>query len=427
MELKGKVLKIGRIKDYGHDTNFGRTWVTVTKFFMSVETDQGIINVMVECNAHDTEYGLRIPKEEPRQRPFIGDVVRFTTQRLRKNGDDSQWASVTFNQEFEVLEENLDARKEREEFIAAKKQERLEEFNRKKEEQKQARKQAKDARQKELDALRADSRLPATVQAEISSTFDLERIIALLRDTTWFTMPEGEGGHRCPHMNPVACGCQHPGTGMRRPGGCLYNLPATSRESVLQKGLKSGLITKDDKDEYHATQMGIKLLVTLDTCPVCLKLRQPYESATHVHNGYSSYTYAHGVRYHCSHEVDEIMQAQQARNIGESFRLMKKDKRRQAIIDACRPEPKFIAIKMAEIKNAPFSKCTCGYEEPIACPCGYGFIHDSNDYGRPTRFCDACGSQPTGHGLHLYHTGELKGLEGEAIRALMKQLKKEVK
>ena len=334
MELKGKVLKIGRIKDYGHETNWGRDRVEITKFFMSVETDQGIINAMVECNAHDTEYGLRISKEEPRQRPFIGDVVRFTTQRLRANGDGSQWASVTFNQEFEVIEQNMDARKEREEFIAAKKQERLDEFNRKKEEQKQARKQAKDTRQKELDALRADSRLPASVQAEISSTFDLERITALLRDTTWFTMPEGEGGHRCPHMNPVACGCQHPGTGMRRPGGCLYNLPATSRESVLQKGLKSGLITKDDKDEYHATQLGIKLLVSLDTCPVCNQLRQPYEGVTHVYNGYATYDYNQGVRYHCKHEVDEIIRSQGGRNIGESLRLMKKDKRLQAITDA---------------------------------------------------------------------------------------------
>ena len=311
MELKGKVLKIGRIKDYGHDTNFGRTWVTVTKFFMSVETDQGIINVMVECNAHDTEYGLRIPKEEPRQRPFIGDVVRFTTQRLRKNGDDSQWASVTFNQEFEVLEENLDARKEREEFIAAKKAERDAEFKAKVEAQKQARADAKKARKQALDALKVDERLPESVRAEITSSFDLTRIISLLRDTTWFTMPEGEGGRRGVYDNMgnlIEDGI--PGTGMRRRNGALYDTPASIRASILAKGVKTGLIIETEKG-FKATPTGVSLLKTLDTCPECNMMREPFYATGHYtlpsargFYGYSRTTNL-GIVFQCKHEIEK--------------------------------------------------------------------------------------------------------------------------
>lgn len=336
MELKGKVLKIGRIKDYGHETNWGRDRVEITKFFMSVETDQGIVNAMVECNAQESEYGYRISKDEPRQRPFIGDTVKFTTRSLRTGNDGTKWASVTFNQTFEITEQNMDARKERDEFIAAKKAERDAEFKAKVDAQKQARADAKKARKQALDALKSDARLPESVRAEITSSFDLTRIISLLRDTTWFTMSEGEGGRKGVYDsmgNLVEDGV--PGTGMRRKNGALYDTPASVRASILAKGVKTGLIIETEKG-YKATPTGVRLLKTLDTCPECGEMREPIYATSHytmpTGNGYGwSRTTNLGIHFYCKHEL-KAAQPTYGSNSGMTFDPVKDiEKKRERI------------------------------------------------------------------------------------------------
>jgi len=65
------------------------------------------------------KYGYRIPEDEPRQRPFVGDIVKFTTHRLQKNS--ATWASVTFKQSFEIVKENPKAREELQNFVEQKK------------------------------------------------------------------------------------------------------------------------------------------------------------------------------------------------------------------------------------------------------------------------------------------------------------------
>ena len=65
------------------------------------------------------KYGYRIPEDGPRQRPFIGDIVKFTTHRLQKNS--ATWASVTFKQSFEIVKENPKAREELQNFVEQKK------------------------------------------------------------------------------------------------------------------------------------------------------------------------------------------------------------------------------------------------------------------------------------------------------------------
>lgn len=324
VEITGKVLKIGKIKDYGHDTNWGRTWVPLYKFFTEIESkDHGIINAMVECNAQETNYGYQIPKDETRQRPFIGDIVKITTHRLRKNG--ATWASVTFNQTFEIIAKNQEARKEREAFIAQKKQEREQAYQKKVEERKKQAEERKQARLDELEVQKNDERLPEAVRKEITKTFDINKIISILQDTTWFTMEEGEGGKRCLHYPPDGCGC--PGTGMRRPGGALYNTPATARKSILSKALKSGLIIETEKG-YKATDLGIKLLVKLDTCPVCNALRRPWRATGHYSTPWFSRHDDLGIRYHCTHEIQETLKQQHGSNCGTTYRGLKSTEKR---------------------------------------------------------------------------------------------------
>jgi len=116
----GRITKVGKVKDYGHSWNFGRTWQPCYKFFIEVDSNKGKVLAMVECEAKHTDWGLKIPEEADRQKPFVGDVVRFTTHRLRdtdKPEDRAKWASVTFNQSFEIIEKDEQARKERDEWI----------------------------------------------------------------------------------------------------------------------------------------------------------------------------------------------------------------------------------------------------------------------------------------------------------------------
>ncbi len=320
VEITGTVTKIGKIKDYGHETNWGRSFVSIYKFFMEIQSEEhGTINAMVECKAEQTNFGYRIPKDEPRQRPFLGDIVKISSQRLRKNG--ATWASVTFNQTIEVIKENPEARKELQEFIEKKKQERKDEFDAKVAEQKRQIEERKQARIAELESQKMDERLPEAVRAEITKTFDLERIISILRDTSWFVMEEGEGGKTCDHDPP--CGCGYPGTGMRRPHGALYNLPETSRKSVLSKAIKSGLIIKTDNG-YKATDLSIQLLVKLDICPICKELRRPWHATNHysIPGRYATHSDL-GVRYICKHEIQEIYKHQQGSNCGNTYQAYK--------------------------------------------------------------------------------------------------------
>jgi len=116
VEIIGTATKIDQIKDYGHETNWGRDFVSNFKFFMEIQSEEhGIVNAMVECKVKGTNYGYRIPEDEPRQRPFVGDVVKFTTHRLQTNG--AAWASVTLKQSFEIVKENSKAREELQNFI----------------------------------------------------------------------------------------------------------------------------------------------------------------------------------------------------------------------------------------------------------------------------------------------------------------------
>jgi len=59
---------------------------------------------------------------------------------------------------------------------------------------------------------------------------------------------------------------------MRRPGGPLHSIPASVRKSILSKSGKSGLVI-ETKEGYKVTELGVKLLVKLDVCPVCHELR----------------------------------------------------------------------------------------------------------------------------------------------------------
>ena len=243
MELIGKVVKLGKIKDYGHETNFGKDWSSDFKFFIQIETDKGTVNVMVQCKAEQTDYGYRIPKDEKRQKPFVGETVKLTTRSLRPGSDGASWASATWNQSFEITEENKEAREERLKFIEQKKQERKDEFQAKIDERKKQNEERKQARLAELESQKKDERLPESVRNEISKTFDLEKIIRILRDTVWFTMEEGEGGKRAVYsLSGAILEEGYPGSGMQRPNGPLHDLPASVRKSVLSKAVKSGLI-----------------------------------------------------------------------------------------------------------------------------------------------------------------------------------------
>jgi len=107
-EITGTVTRVGKVKSYPGDTRYeyGRMYQdSVFKFFILIESEEhGEIKAMVRCDAEETSYGF---KSTDRAKPWIGDTVRLTTHRL-VNG----WASVTYNQEWEILEINQDARNE---------------------------------------------------------------------------------------------------------------------------------------------------------------------------------------------------------------------------------------------------------------------------------------------------------------------------
>ena len=257
MELTGKVLKIGKIKDYGQDINFGKDWQQNCKFFMQVDTDKGIINAMVQVKAERNDYGYKIPDDEERQKPLVGDKVKFTTHRLNSSGDGSSWASVTWNQTFEITKKSVKARKERDAWIEERKLKKRQEWQNKIDKQKQQQLDAKLELLGHLETQKYDERLPEAVREVINKTFDFDMILKLLRDTVWWVSPEGEGGKQAVYnLAGVLVEEGYPGTGLRKPGSALHGHPATVRKSILTKAIDSGLIIKTDK--------GYKVTAVLD-------------------------------------------------------------------------------------------------------------------------------------------------------------------
>lgn len=323
MEIIGVVKMVGRVKDYGEETNFGRDWIPRYKYFLEVESkEHGTVKAMVTVDTEEvdnTEYGYKVHKDSQRAKPFVGDEIRITTHRF-KNG----WASVTLNQEFEITKENNDARKEREEWIAQKKAERKAEFQKKIDEGKQKELDRKLEALGYLETQKNDERLPEAVREHISSTFDIETIRSLLRLTVWLKgVKEGEGGKTAEYDSfghIIEDGYE--GTGLRRKIGPLYGKPESVRKSILKKAMESGLITENN-GKYYATKLGIKTLVKIDTCDICNEIPKPYDETTHYATNRYARSYPLGIRFHCKHEIDKIMNAPSGCNVGTSIRKPK--------------------------------------------------------------------------------------------------------
>lgn len=336
VEITGTVEIVGKVKDYGHETNFGRTWESIPKFFMKLKSDEhGKILAMVECEAEETNWGLRIPKDARRFRPLIGDTVEITTHRLKENGNNDKWASVTFNQTYKITKVNKKARKEREAWIAEKK---LENENKYKKEQEAFKQKIIDDKLEELGHLETqkhDYRLPEPVQDEMTKTFNTEMVINVLRDTTWFKpMQEGEGGKQCYHIPP--CGCGYPGTGMRRPGGCLHGLPENMRKNILEKALSNGLIEVVDNDHYRTTELGLSILFKLDRCTECGGFKELYKVESYYTYNVSGTTLkSAGWVWKCNHEYTEITDRPQcgSSNTGTFYKKGKTPKSITALLE----------------------------------------------------------------------------------------------
>jgi len=333
-EITGTVIKTGKVKDYGCDVDFGRKWQPIYKFFIQVDSKEfGIINAMVECEAEPTDWGFKIAEDAERQKPLQGDTVKFTTHRLKVNG--ATWASVTWNQEYAIVKKSKKARKERDAWIAEQKKEREEAWKQKKEDAKQSIIDSELELLGHLETQKYDERIPEAVREVINKTFDFDTILKLLRATVWWVTPEGEGGMRATYdLGGGILDDGYPGTGLRRPGGVLHGLPATIRKSILNKAINSGLIIETEKG-YRATELGIKTLVGIDTCPECGELRKPVSTYSHHSNpatGYSQTTH-HGATYLCKHEIDEIYKHQQGCNTGTSFKSYKDIEKKLAKIN----------------------------------------------------------------------------------------------
>ena len=330
-EIIGKVTIVGKVKDYGEEANWGRDWIHNFKFFMEIDSEEhGTICAMVECKADSTQWGFRIPNDAERQKPFVGDKVKITTHRLRENGNGSKWASVTQNQSYEIIKKDKKARKERDTWIAQQKKERDEAWEQKKEESKQSILDAKLEELGHLETQKYDERLPEAVRDVMNKTFDFDTILKLLRDTVWWVNPEGEGGKQAVYnLSGALIEEGYPGTGLRKPGSVLHGHPATIRKSILTKAINSGLIIETEEG-YKATELGIKTLVGIDTCPECDELRMPISTYSHYANPASRYSRTShlGATYHCKHEIKEICKYQRGCNVGNSFKSYKNTDKR---------------------------------------------------------------------------------------------------
>ena len=332
-ELIGIVVKTGKVKDYGYETNFGKNWQPDCKFYMQVDTNKFIVNAMVQVKAERNGFGYKIPEKEERQKPLVGDEVKFTTHRLNHSEDGSNWASVTWNQSFKITKKSKKARKERDAWVAQKKKERDEAWKQKKEESKQNILYTKLEELGHLETQKYDERFPEVVRDVINKTFDFDTILGLLRATVWWVTPEGEGGMQATYdLGGGIFEDGYPGTGLRKPGSVLHGHPATVRKSILNKAISSGLIIETEKG-YKATELGIKTLVKIDTCPECDELRKPVSTYSHYSLQRYSRTTHHGATYHCKHEIDETYKHQQGCNAGTTFKNYKDTEKKLAKIN----------------------------------------------------------------------------------------------
>lgn len=321
-EIIGKVTKVGKVRDYGQEANWGRDWIHNFKFFMEIDSEEhGTICAMVECKADSTQWGFKIPTDADRQKPFVGDKVKITTHRLQENG--VKWASVTWNQSYRIIKKSKKARKERDAWIAERKQKRDDTFQKKIEEKKQLNLDLKLEELGHLETQKHDDRLPEAVRDVMNKTFNFDTVRGMLRATVWWVTPEGEGGKQAVYnLSGVLLEEGYPGTGLRKPGSVLHGHPATVRKSILNKAINSGLIIETEKG-YKATELGIKTLVRIDTCPECGELRKPVSTYSHYSTQRYSKTTHHGAKYHCKHEIDETYKYQQGCNTGTSFKNYK--------------------------------------------------------------------------------------------------------
>jgi len=86
--VEGLVTKVGRIKCYNPGDFYSPPYIA---FYLQVDSEEhGLVNAMVEVT-RDEEF----PK-----RPFSGDTVRITAQKIKEDN----WMSVTLNRKCEVLD-----------------------------------------------------------------------------------------------------------------------------------------------------------------------------------------------------------------------------------------------------------------------------------------------------------------------------------
>lgn len=289
-EITGTVVGVGQQKFYDN--------ANAERFFMAVVDDAGVEHKAMVTAVVYPLYGRSQPHDLGRKRPFVGDKVRYTCQK-EKGG----WASVTERREYEIVE---DAGKQA--WVA------------KKEAEKAAKEAAWEAEREAKQAARAAERKAAKEQAKATEAANSEglpeaaravwdgkllntnNIRNVLREAYWLgPIGEGSGGQRCPHFPP--CGCGTPGTGMRRPGGALYEMPESHRSKVLRVMTEGGLITNNGKG-YVATPEGAAALAEMDTCPDCGGRKEAYKT----YSAYNARTYvmeSHGIAYFCPCKLAE--------------------------------------------------------------------------------------------------------------------------
>ena len=208
VEITGVVTKVGKVKDYGKIPDWGE-YRPSFKYFMEVQSkEHGTILAMVQCDAIDNGYGFKFQVRKDAygeikhgdEKPLIGDVVKFTTHRIRENG--SKWASVTWNQSLEFVEKSEKAREEIRKFIEMKKEEREQAIEDKKAEEEQRKLDYHLEKLGMRETEQYDERLPLSVRDRMDKTFNWETIFKLIREVSWFSgIEEGEGGKQAEYSS----------------------------------------------------------------------------------------------------------------------------------------------------------------------------------------------------------------------------------
>lgn len=354
--IEGKVTGVGQIKAYG-DNYYGVTY----KFFMAVLDDAGVEHkCMVQVERIDApefrdDEDRMVAKSETREtkerrRPFRGDRVKYTT-RSNSNG----WESATLKQTYEITDhagyDEWKVWKAEQERLAAIEEakrveaERIEAENREKE-----RVAAEAARiahiAAKLDAC-SDKALVSTVKliVEGNKSLSYDRLVRVLEDIYWLgPLPVGIGGKRADidYYSGTSYGDAYPGTGMRRPDGCMYETPKTIRSKIL--GLIEGaeLITKvvvgeatsdepaDAGDEYDITENGRNVLRYLDTCDECHTMKRAYGmTSSYSRDGRTGWMETNYARFMCECEkakFEESTKGQEMCNHRTYIRAVGKDR-----------------------------------------------------------------------------------------------------